>query len=200
MARLAPPEADDRPVCTPAAVERWRHITTSWPILEDEWTLTLIEQGWRLAPELIPQLLRRHRRDPLRRTRAQVAAGPLATWLSEHLGELEPAQQRPLTALDAERVVVLPDLPVPPDLAWLLHATGPEIGGTIASGIEERVLGEAHRAVLINVLARCSAGGLVDIADVLDVVDPLSPGRGLASVLADLATTRARMLDELTTH
>ncbi len=194
---LAPPDPDDRPPCTPAAVERWRHITTSWPVLEDEWMLTLIEQGWRLAPELVPAVLRRQRRDPIRRIRALVAAGPLAAWLGEHLPELDPAPTRPPTGVEMERISTLPDLPVPPDLAPLLTSTGAEIGGTIAIGLEDRTLVEAHRAVLINVVARCAPDALVDVADVLDSVDPSSPGRGLASVLADLATTRHRMLDEL---
>ncbi|MEP1126091.1 MAG: hypothetical protein ABJH68_19595 [Ilumatobacter sp.] len=195
---LAPPVADDRPPCPRAAVDRWRHITTSWPVLEDEWMLTLIEQGWRLAPELVPQVLRRQRRDPVRRIRVLVAAGPLAAWLGEHLPELDSASTRRPTGVEMERMAVLPDLPVPPDLVALLTAGGAEIGGTIAIGLEERTLGEAHRAVLINVIARCRTDALVDVADVLDSVDPSSPGRGLASVLADLATTRHRMLDELT--
>lgn len=194
---LAPPAADDRPPCTPAAVARWTHIVTSWPVLEDEWMLTLIEQGWRLAPELVPRVLQRQRRDPVRRVRARVAAGPLAAWLAEHLPDLDPSPTRPPTGVEIERIGVLPDLPVPPELAALLTATGAEIGGTIAVGLEERVLVEAHRAVLINVVARCRPEALVDVADVLDAVDPTSPGRGLASVLADLATTRHRMLDEL---
>ncbi len=197
VAPLARPGDDARPPCTPAAVARWKHIITSWPVLEDEWMLTLIEQGWRLAPDVVPSVLQRQRRDPVRRARALVAAGQLAPWLVEHLPELEPANMRPPTQVELERLAMLPDLPVPPDLAPLLDATGAEIGGTIAVGLEERAFGEAHRAVLINVLARCSPAALVDIADVLDAVDPSSPGRGLASVLADLATTRHRMLDEL---
>lgn len=197
VALLALPGEDERSPCTPAAVSRWKHITTSWPVLEDEWMLTLIENGWRLAPELVPSVLQRQRRDPIRRARAFVAAGPLATWLAEHRPDLDSANVRPPTQVEMERIGVLPDLPVPPDLAPLLHATGAEIGGVVAVGLEERSLGEAHRAVLINVLARCSADALVDVADVLDAVDPSSPGRGLASVLADLATTRHRMLDEL---
>ena len=197
VSALAPPAADERPPCTPAAVARWNHITTSWPVLEDEWMLTLIEQGWRLAPEVIPRVLQRQRRDPIRRARALVAAGPLALWLAEHLPELEPTNTRPPTQVEMERIGVLPDLPVPPELAPLLDATGAEVGGAIAVGLEERTLGEAHRAVLINVVARCAPAALVDIADVLDAVDPASPGRGLASVLADLATTRHRMRDEL---
>ena len=67
----------------------------------------------------------------------------------------------------------------------------------IAVGLEDRTLAEAHRAVLVNVIARCIPDGLPDIADVLGAVDARSPGHGLASVLADLAVTRHRMLDEL---
>lgn len=195
--RLAPPAVDDRPPCPPAAVSRWHDIIRSWPVLEDEWMVTLVERGWRLAPEIVPSVLQRQRRDPIRRARAIVAAGPLASWLVEHLPELEPAGWRPPTQVEMERIGLLPELPVPPDLDPLLHATGAEIGGAIAVGLEERMLGEAHRAVLINVLARCASDAVEDVADVLDAVDPSSPGRGLASVLADLATTRHRMLDEL---
>lgn len=195
--QLSGPAADDRPACTPAAVERWRHITTSWPVLEDEWVLTLIEQGWRIAPDLVATMLQRHRRDPVRRARATVAAGPLAGWLIEHLPELDVGTPRTLTAAEAERLAVLPALPIPPELESLLDASGAEVGGAIAVGLEERTLVEAHRAVLVNVVARCAPDGLIDVADVLDAVDPISPGRGLASVLADMATTRHRMLDEL---
>jgi hypothetical protein len=195
---LVPAPPDDRPICVPAAVDRWHHVTRAWPVLEDEWTLTLIANGWRAAPELVPAMLQRHRRDPLRRARTMIAAGPLATWLVEQLPHLAVAQSRVATNLDPEQLGELPALPIPQDLAVLLHRSGAEIGGAIAVGLEDRVLSEAHRAVLVNLIARCAPGALVDIADVLDAVDPASPGRGLASVLADLATTRHRMLDELT--
>jgi hypothetical protein len=55
----------------------------------------------------------------------------------------------------------------------------------------------AHRAVLVNVLARTRADGLGEIASALEAVDGGSIGFPLASVLADLARTRQRMLDEL---
>ena len=194
---LAPPPADPRPVCTPAAVQRWHHITRSWPVLEDEWLLALIEQGWRTAPELVPALLHRHRRDPVRRARVLIAAGALAEWLVEHLSDLAPSDAHRTAHVDAAALANLPQLPIPPELADLLDASGAEIGGAIAVGLEDRTLVESHRAVLVNLLARCTPGGLVVAADVLDAVDPISPGRGLAAVLADLATTRHRMLDEL---
>ncbi|MGA9279292.1 MAG: hypothetical protein WBV89_20255, partial [Ilumatobacter sp.] len=195
---LAPPEPDDRPVCTPAAAERWHHITSSWPVLEDEWMITLIQTGRRLAPELVPQALRRHRRDPVRRTRVMIAAGPLAVWLIGHVPDLDDSSTgRALTTAEREHLGELPDLPIPPELAPLVARSGSEAGGSIAIGLEDRTLVEAHRAVLVNVIARCAPEGLVDLADVLGAVDPRSPGHGLASVLADLATTRSRMLDEL---
>ena len=195
---LAPPTPDDRPECVPAAVERWHHITTSWPVLEDEWMLTLVGRGWRLAAELVPPALRRHRRDPVRCARVMVAAGPLADWLIDHVPDLASAgPRRALSPIEVDRLGELPDLPVPPELTPLLTRRGAEVGGTIAAGLEDRSLGEAHRAVLVNVVARCVPGGLLDIADVLGAVDGRSAGHGLASVLVDLARTRHRMLDEL---
>ncbi len=77
VASLAGPVADERPVCTPAAAERWRHLVSSWTVLEDEWVLTLIERGWRAEPVLVPAMLARVRRDAVRWAHATVAAGPL---------------------------------------------------------------------------------------------------------------------------
>jgi hypothetical protein len=37
---IAGPDPDDRPVCVPAAADRWHHVVSSWPVLEDEWLLT----------------------------------------------------------------------------------------------------------------------------------------------------------------
>jgi len=195
---LAPPGSDDRPRCVPAAVDRWHHITASWPVLEDEWMVTLVEQGWRLAPELVPAVLQRHRRDPTRNARAVVAAGPIAEWLLDHVPDLGPATPvTELSSIEVERLRELADLPIPPELAPLLDRSGAEIGGVIATGLEAGTLVEAHRAVLVNLLARCSPAGLGDIADVLGAVEARSAGHALASTLADLATTRHRMLDEL---
>lgn len=195
---LRSPEPDDRPPCTPAAVARWHHITSSWPVLEDEWILTCIEQGWRVAAELVPPLLRRHRRHAVRRARAVVAVGPTALWLAGHVPELDAVglAGQP-TPVEIEQLGELPDLPIPPQLIGLLDGTGAEVGGAVAVGIENGAFAEPHRAVLVNLLARCVPGGLVDVADVLDAVDHRSSGRALAISLGDLATTRARMLDEL---
>ena len=88
---MTPPAVDQRPVCPPAAVRRWLHVVASWPVLEDEWTLTLIEHGWRADPQIVPAMLGRHRTDAGRRSHAVVAAGPLAEWLAEHVESLRPA-------------------------------------------------------------------------------------------------------------
>jgi len=195
---LSPPAADERPECVPAASDRWRHLTSSWPVLEDEWMITLISRGWRLAPELVPAALRRHRRDRVRRARVFVAAGPLAAWLVDHVPELAAnASGGSLTPTAREQLGELPELPIPPELTVLLDRSGAEIGGFIAVGVEDGSLAHAHRGVLVNVIARCAPDGLADIADVLGAVDSRSSGHALASVLADLATTRRRMLDEL---
>ncbi len=198
LAPLAPPSADDRPVCVPAAAQRWGHLVRSWPVLEDEWTVTLIARGWRVAPELVAPLLRRHRRDALRRARVLVAAGPVAEWLVEHVPDLAgtaPPASIPPGAL--ESLGELPELPIPPDLAALGALPGAECGRRLAAAIEAGSFGPAHRAVLVNLVARVPATSLAEVAAALAAVDPVSPGHGLASVLADLATTRQRMLDEL---
>ncbi len=121
---LAPPPIDDRPECVPAATDRWYHITTSWPVLEDEWMFTLVDHGWRLAAELVPPALHRHRRDPIRRARVMVAAGPLADWLLDHVPDLAPRRRGAHCHRSRyERLGQLPDLPVPPELAPLLTGT-----------------------------------------------------------------------------
>jgi hypothetical protein len=67
----------------------------------------------------------------------------------------------------------------------------------IASGVEGGRYAHAHRAVLVNLIARMRPDSLPVVAEVLGAVDPHAAGAGLASVLADLAHTRSRMLDEL---
>lgn len=192
-APLAPPQLDERPPCRPAAAERWHHIVASWPVLEDEWLLTLVAAGWRAAPELAPVMLRRHRSDARRWTLATAAIGPLAPWLVEQLPELVSSASGAHPEFPGE----LPALPISPELAPLLTATGAEAGGVLAVGLEGGAFGSPHRGVLANVVARIGPDALGDLAEALDAVDPSSVGYGLATVLADLATTRRRMLAEL---
>jgi hypothetical protein len=170
---------------------------SSWPVLEDEWMLTLIRNGWRVPPDLVPEVLDRHRTDPIRRARAELACGPLAGWLVGHLPELAArgaASSQPDPS--PEDIAELPPLPVPPGLTELIDTSG-DIGSTLASSIVAGDLGAAHRAVLVNLIARVRPESLEEIATALGLVESTSPGYGLAVVLADLALTRLRMLDEL---
>jgi hypothetical protein len=194
---ISGPDADDRPVCVPAAADRWHHVVSSWPVLEDEWMLTLITNGWRVPPDLVPEILERHRTDPIRRARAELACGPLAGWLVGHLPELA-ARGAASTQPEAspEDIAELPTLPIPPGLIELID-TPDDIGTTLASSIVAGDLGAAHRAVLVNLIARVAPGSLQGIASALESVESTSSGYGLAAVLADLALTRQRMLDEL---
>ena len=192
---LAVPDGDDRPPCPPVSVARWHHIASSWPVLEDEWTLTLITNGWRIAPELLPAMLLRHRSDAVRRTRVMVGAGAAGRWLVGHLPDLE--ARHPGSTCTPEALSELPDLPIAPELAQMLDWTGAESGAALRQAIEAGSIGQSHKPMLINLVARIRVDALVGLPDVLDSVDPMAPGHGMATVLGDLATTRHRMLHEL---
>ncbi len=194
-APMTPPAVDPRPVCPPAATRRWTHVVASWPVLEDEWTLTLIERGWRADPQIVPAMLARHRTDAVRRAHVVIAAGPLAEWLAEHVESLRPATgaARP----PRERIGVLPVLPVPPDLAELAGEPGERIGEVLADALVTGALGTSHRNVIVNMLARVAPDRLGAIADELERVSATTAAHGLAASLADLARTRRAMLDEL---
>jgi hypothetical protein len=195
---VAGPDPDDRPVCVPAAADRWHHLISSWPVLEDEWILTLITNGWRLPPDLVPEVLARHRSDPIRRARAELACGPLAAWLVGHLPELSArgaTGSRPDPS--ADEIAELPWLPIPPDLEPLLTADGTAVARQLAVAIDGGAFAHAHRAVLVNLVARMRPDALGQVASALEAIDGMSVGFALASVLADLARTRQRLLDEL---
>jgi hypothetical protein len=193
--RLAPPEPDPRPVCPAAAAATWKYVVTEWPVLEDEWVLTVIDRGLRLPPDVVVALLARHRTDATRLARTAIASGPVARWVTEHVPELAP---RTAARVDAETVMSLPQLAVPPELAGLLGADAHTFSSTLAPAFGSGRFGAAHRAVLVNLVARCRPEVLADAAAALGAVDPMSPSAGLALSLADLARTRHRMLGELT--
>ena len=195
---VAGPDVDDRPICVPAATERWHHVISSWPVLEDEWMLTLLTSGRRVPADLVPELLTRHRSDPVRRARAELACGPLAGWLVGHLPELA-ARGAASTQPDpsADDIAELPSLPIPPELEPLLFADGDHVARQLRRAIDSGTLVHAHRAVLINLVARMRPDALGAVATALERVDGASIGFPQASVLADLARTREHMLDEL---
>ncbi len=194
IAPLDPAPIDPRPVTPPAATSTWRRIVADWPVLEDEWLLTVVEHGWRVAPELVVPLLGRHRSDATRHARALLAAGPLGAWMIRLSPRLGPASRsRP----SPEAVVSLPELAVVPELAHLRAAPAATVATDLAARVERGAFGPAHRAVLTNLVARLAPESLRPLADALDRVDPSSPSIGLAFALADLARLRAQALAEL---
>jgi hypothetical protein len=186
---LQPPEPDPRPWCGRAAVTTWREIASEWAVLEDEWVVTLIEQGLRLPPDALVELLLRHRGDAVRRARVALAGGPLARWLVDHVPELAATTG---ASASADAVASVPELPVPPDLAELLGADAHSFVERLVPGFEDGAFGPSHRAVLVNLIARCRPAVLLDAADALERTHA-----GLALALADLACLRHRMLVEL---
>jgi len=192
---LRPPEHDDRPLLPPAAARRWRRSIPAWPVLEDEWLAVVERRGWRLPPDVLVGLLRRHRTDPARRARVLRMAGPVATWLLELLPDLRSgATRRPAPGIDDP----LPGLAVPPELLGLLEAGPDVVVPAVLGGLRHRAYDLTHRAVLVNFVARVRTDVLAPLASGF-----ASPGdvpysiAGLCHSLAELAATRAHMLEEL---
>jgi hypothetical protein len=187
--RLQPPADDDRPMTPPPASATWRTIVDEWPVLEDEWMLAVIDHGYRLAPDVLVAALDRHRRDPVRRARAALAGGTRSAWVSEHVPELAPIGAR---SVPAEAVTTAPELPIPPELGDLLTADAHTFVRRLAPEFESGRYGPAHRAVLVNLLARCRPAVLIDCAEAL-----MSIGSVLSVPLAELCRLRHAMLTEL---
>lgn len=194
VATVAPPATDARPVTPHSATATWRRLVADWPLLEDEWVLAVIRNGRRLAPDLVPPLLARHRADATRHARAVVAAGPLGPWMIDWSPRLACIAKLPPVA---EQLGELPALPIVPELVPLLSAPPTEVARTLAAGLSSAQLGSAHRAVLVNLLARVQPISLPAIVRALDRVDSSSPSIGLAFALSDLAGLRRHMLIEL---
>jgi hypothetical protein len=186
-ARLQPPEPDGRPVCSAAAAATWRTVVSEWPVLEDEWMLTVVGQGLRLPPDVLVEALARHRTDAVRRARTALAGGPLTGWLTGHVAALAPAANRRAAP---EAVTSLPDLAIPPDLAELVAADAHTFVRAIVPAVDRA--GPPQKAVLVNLLARCRPAVLPDATRALT-----ERPYGLAVALADLCRLRARMLAEL---
>ena len=149
-----------------------------WPVLEDEWVLTVIERGMRLPPDVVVALLIRHRTDATRLARAAVAAGPVTRWVTEHVPELAP---RTTARVDADAVMSVPPLAVPPELADLLGADAHTFASTLGPAFDAGRFGASHRAVLVNLFARCRPEVLDEAAAALSAVDPMSPSAGLGA-------------------
>lgn len=187
VALLDAVDDDPRPVTPAPCSTTWRRVIGDWPVLEDEWTLTVIASGHRLAPDLVVPVLARHRGDGLRHARAMVAGGALARWVVAHEPHLACANQR---RVPAEQLGELPELAIGQDL---LAASPTDLADALSTG----ALGVAHRAVLVNLVARVAMPRLAPMAGAFDSVDPSRPTIGIAFALADMCRLRLHMLNEL---
>jgi hypothetical protein len=193
-----PPAADARPAVPPAAARRWRALVAEWPVLEDEWLLTVERGGWRLPPDVLVGLLRRHRADAARRGRVERLGGPVVAWLLEHQPQLAGAPASPRSARsDDVGIDGLPALAVAPELLALLDAAPRAVAAAVAHGFRGGAYTLAHRNVLANFVARCRTDALAPLAAALRHLDPALATGGIAHSLADLADTRRLMLEEL---
>jgi hypothetical protein len=191
---IDPPPPDHRPVTPPEATATWRRIVADWPVLEDEWLLTVTANGWRVSAELIAPLLGRHRTDGVRRARALVAAGPLAQWVADHQPALQGGNgARP----DPDAVAALPDLPISPDLLPLVLAPPAESAKVLGARADGEDFARSDLGVLVNLVARMRADALPAVAARLEACVAHSASIGLAHTVADLARLRHRMLTEL---
>ena len=195
-ALIAAPAPDPRPVTPPSATATWRRLVIDWPVLEDEWVLAVLATGRRLAPELVPPVLGRHRTDVVRHERALLAAGPLGAWMVEWSPRLACTGRRPTSGLELA-VHHLPELPIVPELLPLLEAPADQVARTLATGLSKATFNAGHRAVLINLVARVNPSSLPAVGAALNSVDALSPSVGLAYALTELAHLRHHMLTEL---
>jgi hypothetical protein len=189
-----PPEPDDRPLVAPAAARRWWSIVLAWPVLEDEWLAVVERSGQRLSPDLLVGLLRRHRTDGTRLARVLRMGGGVAAWLLEHQPALRSGTtlRRPPDVTDP-----LPGLAVPPELLEHLDAAPDVVVPPVLAGFRDGTFGIAHRAVLVNFIARMRTDALLPLASALAAAEVPHSSAGLAHSLAELAATRAHMLDEL---
>lgn len=194
---LAPPPADDRPLCPLRAVAMWRRIVAEWPVLEDEWLALARWQRVALPGDLLVDLLTRHRRDDVRTTLVAAVAGPVVDWLAEHVPAIaghvpqissRTEREMPVEAVDLRR---LPALPIPAELQPLLVADPSTFAGSLASGIETGVFDSTHRRVLTHVVARCQTAVLDEAAMVLGQLADIN---AIAASLADLVDCRRDLL------
>jgi hypothetical protein len=122
----------------------------------------------------------------------RVAGGPLVTWVTDHVPELA---GRDATDVDPHTVLALPELAVPSELAELLRADGHAVASALRTTFDAGRFANSHRAVLVNLLARCRVDALAAAADALASVEPGAPSAPMAHSLADLARLRAGALD-----
>jgi hypothetical protein len=187
---LVRPADDPRPCCPPAAADLLRRVIADWPALETEWFALAAAGGWRLAPDLVPVLLARHRARPETRSMVEQLAGPVAAWLADLLPGLAAAPRR---SSAADTAVVLPG-----ELEQVVDSDASTVVAVVADGLRRQRYTSPSRAVLVHLVARVRPSELDGIRNRLEHLDPQMTGIGVAYHLADLAATRLAMHRHLT--
>ncbi len=135
-----------------------------------------------------------HRRHPARPGRGRGrTGGPVGDRARARVGAADIGPRRRRRRDDA-----CPSLAVPPGARRPPRRRCPHVRVDARPAFDAGRFGASHRAVLVNLLARCRPEVLDEAAAALGAVDPMSPSAGLALALADLARTRSRMLVEIT--
>lgn len=181
---------DDRPPCSERAVAVLGDILAEWPVLLDEWLAALLAGGKRLPADLVVPLLGRFRADPRRRAAVMAGAGSLADWLVE-LFPTQLVARRPSPAAES------PLPPLPPDIARLAELDGPVLAATLAEGLARAELTNRLRPLLVRLVCTVPAGHLAPCAAALHRAGTHPATMGLALGLAELATLRHTMIQEL---
>jgi hypothetical protein len=176
---LQPPAADPRPVCPTAAIEVLRRVQHGFPEAEGEWVELAGRHGWRLPPELAPDMLRRHRTDARLRPLVEALIGPLTPWLVDHL-----------PVLAAGRLQTRAPAPLPPALERLVTADAASLCGALDDLLRRGALGPAQRHLLPLVVVRVSPAVLLPVARHLRRLADQQSAFGSAHVLADLFELR----------
>ncbi len=91
----------------------------------------------------------------------------------------------------------MPPLPVPPTLQALLTSPGDDVIPVIVAALRDGTFAAAHRAVLVNFVARMRPDALQSLAEALRAATTGTGAAGLMHLVADLAETRHAMLQEL---
>lgn len=188
---LMPAPGDHRRPCSPRASAVLRDVLSEWPVLFDEWLTCLGSGGWRLAPEIVVPLLNRFRADPRRRAALLEAAGPVGDWLVELFPSL--LAPRPATAT----TIPEPVAPLPADFVRLAELDAATLAATLAQGLERGELTNRFRPLLVQLLGQVPAAHLAPVAAALHRAGTNPNTMGLALGLADFATLRHTMIQEL---